>query len=1138
MLGRDDIQLLLYQTMEKISQDLLDNTNYLYIIEGQVTEIDKLGNCYFFNYQNEEYVGFSITGEEYAVGDLIYVLFSKKRNIKKMILSKTKSFSNNNIRTIANNANEAANEAEKTAKEALEKITDISGDNKITPGEKILLKQEWDLIKKEYPLLLKETELYGGEDNELLLPLITEYKNNYSLLKTYIEPILENMSVATEVDSDEFLEKFNNYYISKQDILNKISEIVKSISDATKELSEANKSLLDDISNDNKLTPSEKQSILKEWEEIQNEYPLIRQQSLNYGIPNIDYTNYYNNLKTYIEPLLLNIEETSDIIGEDFRNKFLDYYLKRQELQNHISEKAKEIADNATLDASDALENSKNLFLKTSSQVFTKTINSSNFTPSNIEISAELRGVTFSDYLYQTSETSDWITIVSGQHGFIINDDNLLTIENDSDLFTNNNNSIIIKATSSNENIYDIVTIIKVSDGVEGKDGISVILTNEAHIFPAGVSQALSSSTTTDIYAYLGTTLKNIDITSISTLPVGMSYDITNNNTTKPTITFITSTLLSQSSGSIDITMEINNTVFVKTFSYSLGFKGSEGESSYSIILGNEAQTIPCTNTGITSNIVNIEIPVLSYYGITQVASVITVSNLPAGVTSQIINGTTTGPGKVTLTIPKDNNLGDTDYGTIKISTTVSEKIFDKTFSWSKSLSGANGISGETGRTYFLETNSLIIKKGADNILQPSNITFSSYYRDGSAAIKTVYSCRFIIEESSNGTTFTTKYTSTVNESIKVYTPSNSNIKIIRCTMYAAGGTINSLDIQSVTVLTDIDNIEIGGRNLLGGTESKYFLETYSNFIDNTPFKNFTVLTYDNIDGTTYKDFNYSSTSIYNYLGNVEPNTEYTISFWCKGEGKATDGSIFYSYMYNPNEIISTISSQGYSSSAPDGTCKIDFTNEWQKIWITRKTSSTAYQGKHILFARIFAGTKVSICGLKLEKSNKMSDWTPAPEDTTADIEDSKNETISRFNSSINETEEQINLQIQQVLENVGMNTDALISLTNEIQLTNETTSFIRTTINQLQDTVDGKVDTSTILEWARFDGSSLELGASNSQFKALLTNEELGFYDSGTKVAWVSNNELHILRAVIETNLQIGTFTFNYDTTYGLTIR
>ena len=186
------------------------------------------------------------------------------------------------------------------------------------------------------------------------------------------------------------------------------------------------------------------------------------------------------------------------------------------------------------------------------------------------------------------------------------------------------------------------------------------------------------------------------------------------------------------------------------------------------------------------------------------------------------------------------------------------------------------------------------------------------------------------------------------------------------------------------------------------------------------------------------------------------------------------------------------------------------------------------------------SGTAVSakVEWIKIVRGNKPSnDWTPAPEDIQEDIDNSKEQVTTMFTSSIEQTKKEINLKVQSVLESVGANASAISSVTNEIELTKEATSFIKTTIDKLQDVVDGKVNANEIQEWARFDGASLELGASNSKFKAILTNTELGFYQASNKITWISNNELHIVKAVIEEILTIGRFFLKDDLTLGFTI-
>lgn len=139
---------------------------------------------------------------------------------------------------------------------------------------------------------------------------------------------------------------------------------------------------------------------------------------------------------------------------------------------------------------------------------------------------------------------------------------------------------------------------------------------------------------------------------------------------------------------------------------------------------------------------------------------------------------------------------------------------------------GDPGENGAPGRTYFMEASTLVVKRSQDNSMAPNYITLSAYYRDGTGTARTEYAGRFKIEESLDGTTWTTVYTSSVNEpSIThslysalatsaggiIATASGKAIGIprdvvaLRCTLYAAGGTTQMLDMQSVAVVVDVD---------------------------------------------------------------------------------------------------------------------------------------------------------------------------------------------------------------------------------------------------------------------------------------------------------------------------------------------
>ena len=117
------------------------------------------------------------------------------------------------------------------------------------------------------------------------------------------------------------------------------------------------------------------------------------------------------------------------------------------------------------------------------------------------------------------------------------------------------------------------------------------------------------------------------------------------------------------------------------------------------------------------------------------------------------------------------------------------------------------GAAGANGRVYTLEASVQNLILGADNKFTPSSVTFRSYYHDGTSTSRTAYAGRYVIAESTDGTSFTTKYTATSNITTRTYTPSNANVKVIRCQLYAAGGTTQLLDQETVSVVKDVGNL-------------------------------------------------------------------------------------------------------------------------------------------------------------------------------------------------------------------------------------------------------------------------------------------------------------------------------------------
>ena len=169
------------------------------------------------------------------------------------------------------------------------------------------------------------------------------------------------------------------------------------------------------------------------------------------------------------------------------------------------------------------------------------------------------------------------------------------------------------------------------------------------------------------------------------------------------------------------------------------------------------------------------------------------------------------------------------DNGWIDIRATyLSNLSVTKRFTISKQKKGEDGKDGEPGRTYMVEPSCNVLKRGSDKTISPNFITFKAYYRDGKSATRVPYKGRFVVEETADGNTWNTIYTSSTDEDTVTHylysiltngsgqTVASSNgstvgiprdVTNVRCKLYASGGTTTLMDMQSVAVVIDVDNL-------------------------------------------------------------------------------------------------------------------------------------------------------------------------------------------------------------------------------------------------------------------------------------------------------------------------------------------
>lgn len=311
----------------------------------------------------------------------------------------------NTAKTNAATAQAAADAARSSATSANSLLSDIANDNKLTASEKQQTKKEWDTIVSE------KTKNDAAADRFSVSK--TAYGTAYTTLSNYITPLLSSLTTTSAITGTDFRAKFKAYYDARTDLLNAIAAKAKTLADnaqtaannaqttadtaksnattaqntanaaksaataaqstadtakanaataqstanTAKSSAESANSLLADIANDNKLTPSDKQQAKKEWDAIVSEKVKNDAAADRFGVSKTAYGTAYSNLSTYVTPLLSSLTTTSAIAGTTFRANFKAYYDARTDLLNAISEKARTLAATAQSTADTAKNN-------------------------------------------------------------------------------------------------------------------------------------------------------------------------------------------------------------------------------------------------------------------------------------------------------------------------------------------------------------------------------------------------------------------------------------------------------------------------------------------------------------------------------------------------------------------------------------------------------------------------------------------------------------------------------------------------------------------------------------------------------------------------------------------------------------
>lgn len=170
----------------------------------------------------------------------------------------------------------------------------------------------------------------------------------------------------------------------------------------------------------------------------------------------------------------------------------------------------------------------------------------------------------------------------------------------------------------------------------------------------------------------------------------------------------------------------------------------------------------------------------------------------------------------------------------------------------------------------------------------------------------------------------------------------------------------------------------------------------------------------------------------------------------------------------------------------------------------------------------------------KIEKGNKVTDWTPAPEDIQAELDNkADNEYVTEVTTTLNTT-------IEEAIDGIRTEVEKVYTAKSEFETYQETvsTQFEQTseqfnfTFNELIEQIT-KLDDDTqaqfmeIVKYIRFVNGNIILGQVGNELELKIQNNRIQFLQGGAEVAYFSNNKLYVTDGEFINSLKLGNFAF-----------
>lgn len=254
-----------------------------------------------------------------------------------------------------------------------------------------------------------------------------------------------------------------------------------------------------------------------------------------------------------------------------------------------------------------------------------------------------------------------------------------------------------------------------------------------------------------------------------------------------------------------------------------------------------------------------------------------------------------------------------------------------------------------------------------------------------------------------------------------------------------------SLDVsKTYSTKEEVENIQVGGRNLLVKTNQgkTKWANAYANGSYSCESVNWNGINAVKMNcatpTTSWRMFMFNG--LLENFDKLEPSAIYTLSYDVIG-----NVNVGFSNLWDSDATHSIM------ASAQETVIK----KTYGFHYIVNITLTDALnKSKQLVYFKnnLKAGESVIIANLKLEKGNKATDWTPAPEDVDSDISTAKDEAVASANKTLTE-------EITKVNSNITSTAESITSTVKKTYETIDNVNKVRTSVTEAETKAQQSLD-------------------------------------------------------------------------------